>query len=60
VRVAVERVSTSCGYAVPEMDLRASREGLTRWAAAKGAGGLAKYRAEKNRESIDGLPAIDS
>jgi hypothetical protein len=58
VHVAVTRVSDSCGYAVPLLDFRSDREGLTRWAAAKGTDGLQTYREQKNASSIDGLPAL--
>lgn len=54
--IDVETVQTSCGYAVPEMDLVAERETLVKWAQAKGDEGLKQYRAEKNATSIDGLP----
>lgn len=59
VRLAVERMSTSCGYAVPRMELVEPRTTLTEWADRKGDEGLAAYRAEKNALSIDGLPALD-
>ncbi len=58
IRVAVERIATSCGYAVPRMDLVEDRDTLLDWAERKGADGLAAYRAEKNAASIDGLPAL--
>jgi hypothetical protein len=58
VRVDVERVSTSCGYAVPLMTYEADRTRLTEWAEGKGPEGLRGYRAEKNATSIDGLPAL--
>ena len=58
VRVAVTRVSTSCGFSVPLMDFRERRDTLDRWAQSKGADGLVKYRQEKNTRSIDGLPAL--
>ncbi len=58
VRVSVSRVSTSCGFAVPFMEFGADRDGLDRWAAAQGTGGLAEYRQSKNARSIDGLPAL--
>lgn len=60
VRLAVERVATSCGYAVPRMDLIAPRPRLAEWAEARGPEGLEAYRDEKNRRSIDGLPALDA
>jgi Pyridoxamine 5'-phosphate oxidase len=58
IRVDVERVSTSCGYAVPLMDYVDDRSRLTDWAEGKGVDGLAEYRAQKNATSIDGLPAL--
>jgi hypothetical protein len=49
-------VQTSCGYGVPLFDYREDRQVLRRWAAAKGPDGVAAYRREKNRFSIDGFP----
>ena len=34
------------------------RDTLDRWAAHKGPEGLDSYRATKNQDSIDGLPAF--
>lgn len=56
--VDVERVSSSCGFGVPRMTLDAPRDDLVRWAEKKGPDGLARYRAEKNATSIDGLPGL--
>jgi hypothetical protein len=56
--VDVERVSHSCGYAVPRMTLDAPRDQLLDWADGKGPDGLTAYRAEKNATSIDGLPGL--
>lgn len=53
----VERVQTSCGYAVPRMDNPRHRDTLVRWADNKGDKGLEAYRRDKNVVSIDGLPA---
>jgi len=58
VRLAVSRVSTSCGFGVPLMDHQADRDVLDRWALAKGTEGLAEYRSLKNARSIDDLPAL--
>ncbi len=58
IEVEVERVTTSCGYAVPLMDLVDDRERLLDWAGAKGDDGIAEYWGKKNAESIDGLPGI--
>jgi hypothetical protein len=59
VQVALERVSTSCGYAVPLLRYEGERRRLVDWAERKGPDGLAEYRAENNAASIDGLPALD-
>ena len=58
IHVAVDRVSDSCGYAVPLYAFQGPRPTLDRWAEKKGEAGLAAYRAENNRHSIDGLPAL--
>ncbi len=58
IRVDVERISTSCGYAVPFLERGEERPLLKEWAERKGADGLAEYHAEKNLASIDGLPAL--
>jgi len=58
IRVVAERVSTSCGYSIPRMGYEAERDTLVRWAERKGPEGIAAYHDEKNRRSIDGLPAL--
>lgn len=54
--VAVDLVQTSCGFAVPFMEVRAERDTLRDWAERKGERGMPAYWAEKNRESLDGFP----
>jgi|HubBroStandDraft_6_1064221.scaffolds.fasta_scaffold56765_1 hypothetical protein len=56
VQLDVDRVQTSCGYAVPLFEFREERTGLVRWAESKGDQGLEDYRREANVLSIDGLP----
>jgi hypothetical protein len=56
--VELDRICDSCGYAVPQMDLRGERDLLNRWSEKKTPDGLASYRAEYNASSIDGLPAL--
>ena len=46
------RAATAC----PRMGLVDQRERLLAWADGKGEAGLRDYRAERNHESIDGLP----
>jgi len=58
VVLEVERVADSCGYGVPLYEYTAERSQLVAWAERKGADGVAQYRAEKNRQSIDGLPGL--
>jgi hypothetical protein len=57
--LAIDRIHTSCGYSIPLMDYRDDRPTLHQWAERKGEDGLREYWAEKNVESIDGLPALD-
>lgn len=59
IRVALDEVRTACGYSVPIMPFEREREVLRDYYDRKGEDGMAEYRAEKNRESIDGLPALD-
>lgn len=58
IRVDVERVSSSCGFGVPLMDLVGPRDTLVGWAERKGPDGLADYWADRNATSIDGLPGV--
>jgi hypothetical protein len=58
IRVAVDRISDSCGFGVPLMELTGQRPQRERWAASKGPEGLREYVAERNAASIDGLPAF--
>ncbi len=58
VRVDVHRISDSCGYSVPLMDLRAERDVLDSWADNRGPDGVAHYQATRNAVSLDGLPGL--
>src|SRR4051812_3199691 len=60
IDVAVEQVTSSCGFAVPMMDLVDDRDRLIKWAKAKGDDGISAYWAKKNVASIDGLPGLDA
>lgn len=59
IRARIDHVADSCGYGVPKMQLEGQRTRLTEWVDSRTDEQLATYRAEKNRVSIDGLPAID-
>lgn len=58
VRVDVHRISDSCGYGVPLMDLRADRDLLDSWSGNKGPDGVVRYQAKRNAVSLDGLPGM--
>jgi hypothetical protein len=58
VVVDLERVADSCGYGVPLLDYVGPRPQLPAVAERQGPEGLARYRGQKNRHSIDGLPGL--
>jgi hypothetical protein len=58
IRVALTRIADSCGYGVPLYEYKGERSHVADWADRKGPEGLRVYQLEKNRESIDGLPAL--
>lgn len=58
IKVALERVSDSCGFGVPLMTYEADRHELEKWAGRKTEEELAQYRSKKNATSIDGLPGL--
>lgn len=45
----IERVQTSCGFAVPHYEYVAQRDSLLTWANVKGDAGLAAYQRQKER-----------
>ncbi len=53
----LDSAQTSCGFAVPVYELKGERPTLVEWTLKKGEDGIREYRREKNRVSIDGLPA---
>ena len=57
--VDVTRVSSSCGFALPLLEPVAERDLLTPNMERRGPDGVVAYRRQKNRVSIDGLPAFD-
>ncbi len=60
IRIDVERIADSCGYGVPFMQFEGKRTQYDAWVDKKVRdGGLDEYVAEKNAESIDGLPAVE-
>jgi pyridoxamine 5'-phosphate oxidase-like protein len=64
VVVDVTRISDSCGFGVPRMEMVAERDQLLRWSENKlekdGPEWKARYMAANNTASIDGLPGYDA
>jgi len=58
VLAEIHRIADSCGYGVPEYRFEKERSQLRQWAEKRGADGLADYKREHNRRSLDGLPAL--
>lgn len=60
VIVKTQRISDSCGFVVPRMDLVAERDQLMRWGeqqqAKNGENWKERYMGANNAQSIDGLP----
>jgi hypothetical protein len=56
--VDVERVADSCGFAVPLYEYKGERSQLIAYAEKKGPEGMEKYKAQKNRASIDGIAGL--
>ena len=55
IKMHVDLVQTSCGYAVPYMDFKEERKTLNSWADKKEDEKLKEYWLEKNTKSIDGF-----
>lgn len=58
MRVAVERVSDSCGWGVPFYEFKGERDQLNRWVADKPFDEWKARRQAANAASIDGLPGL--
>lgn len=56
--VGCDRISDSCGFAVPFMSFERDRPLLDEWAERKDVQERRAYRAKHNRESIDGLAGL--
>jgi hypothetical protein len=55
ILATIDRVSTSCGFAVPLYEFKAERTRLLDWSDAVGPSALEAFRLEHNLLSIDGL-----
>jgi len=52
----IQKIQTSCGYAVPTAENFQHRDTLIKWSENKGEDGIKQYWQDKNRESLDGYP----
>jgi hypothetical protein len=59
LRIALDRISDSCGYGVPLYRYEGERTQLPEWAERKTEAGVTQYQHENNARSIDGLPGLD-
>jgi Pyridoxamine 5'-phosphate oxidase len=57
-RLKVHRISTSCGYSLPQMDFVKYRSTLDEYTEKAGKAGMFDYVTKKNSYSIDGLPSL--
>lgn len=55
VSISIASIQTSCGFGVPELEVKNERSTLTDWAGKKGVDGIREYQSKKNVRSIDGL-----
>jgi hypothetical protein len=59
IRIAINRISDSCGHGVPLYQFEGHRTQMAAFADRKGPEGLRQYMEQKNRTSLDGLPGLD-
>ncbi len=57
--IKIDNLQTSCGFGVPIYEGVEQRQTLYKWINSKDEQGLKDYFNEKNRVSIDGLPAVE-
>jgi hypothetical protein len=58
IRIAVQRISDSCGHGVSKYAYEGERSQLPDWTEHKGAQGLIDYQEKNNGTSIDNIPAL--
>jgi hypothetical protein len=58
IQIAIDRIADSCGFGVPLYEFEGHRSQIPDWADRKGPQGVHDYQLQKNRVSIDGLPAL--
>ncbi len=58
IRVNVNRIADSCGYAVPLYEHTGERTAMETWVESKTEEEMQAYRAKNNAASLDGLPGL--
>ena len=58
IKLKIEKIGESCGYAVPKYEFLGERDTLIKWSEKKGEDGIQAFREEWNKESLDGLPGL--
>ncbi len=56
IETKITRVSTSCGWSIPEFEYSNERPALKEWIDRRGPDGVREYQTERNQSSIDNLP----
>ncbi|MCB9262528.1 MAG: pyridoxamine 5'-phosphate oxidase family protein [Flavobacteriales bacterium] len=56
IELKLEKVMTSCGFAVPIMEFKKERSQLIDWSNKKGEEGILEYQKNKNVLSLNGKP----
>ena len=60
IKASIDRISDSCGFGVPLMDLKGERGAMEKWCEGKSDDDLDQYRRKKNALSIDGLRGFEN
>ena len=60
ITASIDRVSDSCGFGVPLMELKGERGAMEKWCEGKSDDDFDQYRRKKNAVSIDGLPGFEN
>ncbi len=58
ITASIDRISDSCGFGVPLMELKGERGAMEKWCEGKSDDDFDQYRRKKNALSIDGLPGF--
>jgi hypothetical protein len=60
IKAKINRISDSCGFGVPLMELKGERGAMEKWCEGKTDEDFEQYRREKNARSVDGLVGFET